>query len=109
MLLLSLHCITTKQVSAENVHTGHARRHRAAGDGHRASGAWGLLQTLAVDLNQRGNVRADTENYQTSRPHMFSPGDMRRGHSLVVWAIREGRQAARAVDAYLMGGSDLPR
>ena len=68
-----------------------------------------LLKTLGVDLDQRGNVRANLTDYQTSVPNVFSAGDMRRGQSLVVWAIREGRQAARAVDEYLMGFSDLPR
>jgi glutamate synthase (NADPH/NADH) small chain len=59
--------------------------------------------------DQRGNVLADTRNYRTSIAHVFAAGDMRRGQSLVVWAIREGRQAARAVDEFLMGTSDLPR
>jgi glutamate synthase (NADPH/NADH) small chain len=67
------------------------------------------LKTLGVELDPRGNVRASTADYQTSRPNVFSAGDMRRGQSLVVWAIREGRQAARAVDEYLMGTSELPR
>jgi glutamate synthase (NADPH/NADH) small chain len=69
----------------------------------------GMLQELGVDLDPRGNVQADTEQYQTSIEKVFSAGDMRRGQSLVVWAIREGRQCARAVDEFLMGGSDLPR
>ncbi|HHH35693.1 MAG TPA: glutamate synthase subunit beta [Gammaproteobacteria bacterium] len=69
----------------------------------------GLLKELGVALDERGNVRADTEDYQTSIPKVFSAGDMRRGQSLVVWAIREGRQAARAVDLFLTGHSDLPR
>jgi glutamate synthase (NADPH/NADH) small chain len=69
----------------------------------------GLLKTLGVDLDPRGNVRANTEDYQTSLPKVFSAGDMRRGQSLVVWAIREGRQCARAVDQFLMGTSSLPR
>jgi glutamate synthase (NADPH) small chain len=69
----------------------------------------GLLKTLSVDLDPRGNVRANTSDYQTSLPKVFSAGDMRRGQSLVVWAIREGRQAAHAVDAMLMGSSELPR
>jgi NADPH-dependent glutamate synthase beta subunit-like oxidoreductase len=59
--------------------------------------------------NWRGNVQADTNNYQTSIDKVFAAGDMRRGQSLVVWAIREGRQAAQAVDEYLMGYSELPR
>ncbi|MCU0734185.1 MAG: glutamate synthase subunit beta [Methylotetracoccus sp.] len=69
----------------------------------------GLIQELGVQLDDRGNVNADTLRYQTSLPKVFSAGDMRRGQSLVVWAIREGRQAARAVDEFLMGRSDLPR
>jgi glutamate synthase (NADPH/NADH) small chain len=70
----------------------------------------GLLEQLKdLKRDQRGNVLADTRNYRTSIPHVFSAGDMRRGQSLVVWAIREGRQAARAVDEFLMGSSDLPR
>jgi glutamate synthase (NADPH/NADH) small chain len=69
----------------------------------------GMLQELGVDLDQRGNVQADTEQYRTSIDKVFSAGDMRRGQSLVVWAIREGRQCARAVDEFLMGSSDLPR
>jgi len=69
----------------------------------------GMLKELGVALDQRGNVEAGTEDYQTSIPKVFSAGDMRRGQSLVVWAIREGRQAARAVDLFLMGQSDLPR
>ena len=69
----------------------------------------GMLETLGVDFDGRGNVQADTERYQTSRSKIFAAGDMRRGQSLVVWAIREGRQCARAVDEYLMGTSDLPR
>ena len=69
----------------------------------------GMLQELGVDLDARGNVQADTGQYRTSLDKVFSAGDMRRGQSLVVWAIREGRQCARAVDEYLMGCSDLPR
>jgi len=69
----------------------------------------GLLKTLGVDLDQRGNVRANTTDYQTSRPNVFSAGDMRRGQSLVVWAIREGRLCARAIDQFLMGTTNLPR
>jgi glutamate synthase (NADPH) small chain len=68
----------------------------------------GLLKTLGVDLDPRGNVRANFNDYQTSRPNVFSAGDMRRGQSLVVWAIREGRLCARAIDRFLMGKSDLP-
>ena len=69
----------------------------------------GLLEELGVALDARGNVEADEERYATSVPKVFVAGDMRRGQSLVVWAIREGRQAARAVDEFLMGHSDLPR
>jgi glutamate synthase (NADPH/NADH) small chain len=68
-----------------------------------------MLQELGIALDPRGNVQADTEQYQTSIEKVFSAGDMRRGQSLVVWAIREGRQCARAVDEFLMGSTDLPR
>jgi glutamate synthase (NADPH/NADH) small chain len=69
----------------------------------------GLLEQAAVALDARGNVAANVEDYRTSVEGVFSCGDMRRGQSLVVWAIREGRQCARAVDEALMGSSDLPR
>jgi glutamate synthase (NADPH) small chain len=69
----------------------------------------GLLDEAGVEMDPRGNVKADTNNYQTSNSKIFSCGDMRRGQSLVVWAIREGRQCARGVDQLLMGSSDLPR
>jgi glutamate synthase (NADPH/NADH) small chain len=69
----------------------------------------GLIDGLGLEKDARGNVKADTDSYQTSNPKVFAAGDMRRGQSLVVWAIREGRQAARAVDAFLMGASELPR
>ncbi len=69
----------------------------------------GLVAELAVELDQRGNVSATTEDYATTVPGVFAAGDMRRGQSLVVWAIKEGRQCARAVDEFLMGSSDLPR
>jgi glutamate synthase (NADPH/NADH) small chain len=69
----------------------------------------GLLDQAGVELDGRGNVAANTEDYQTSDPKIFACGDMRRGQSLVVWAIREGRQCARAVDELLMGVSELPR
>jgi glutamate synthase (NADPH/NADH) small chain len=69
----------------------------------------GMLADLGVALDPRGNVLADTNSYHTSIPKLFSAGDMRRGQSLVVWAIREGRQCARAVDQFLMGKTDLPR
>jgi glutamate synthase (NADPH/NADH) small chain len=69
----------------------------------------GLLSQAGVTLDGRGNVSADTNSYATSEPGVYSCGDMRRGQSLVVWAIREGRQCARAVDEMLMGASELPR
>ncbi|WP_313951694.1 glutamate synthase subunit beta [Accumulibacter sp.] len=72
----------------------------------------GLLEELALELDGRGNVKATTDGegcYATSVAKVFAAGDMRRGQSLVVWAIREGRQCAREVDAFLMGRSDLPR
>lgn len=69
----------------------------------------GMIEQLGLNLDERGNVKADTDKYQTSVEKIFSAGDMRRGQSLVVWAIREGRQCARAIDEYLMGSSDLPR
>ncbi|MBL8585417.1 MAG: glutamate synthase subunit beta [Bradyrhizobiaceae bacterium] len=69
----------------------------------------GLLKALGVQLDQRGNVQADMNNYRSSVDKVFAAGDMRRGQSLVVWAIREGRQAAQAVDTFLMGSSSLPR
>ena len=68
-----------------------------------------VLDAFGVEKDARGNVKADTENYRTSLDKVFAAGDMRRGQSLVVWAIREGRQCARAVDEYLMGSSVLPR
>lgn len=68
----------------------------------------GLIEQLAVATDQRGNVAADTDDYATSVPGVFAAGDMRNGQSLVVWAIREGRQCARAVDEFLMGHSELP-
>ncbi len=69
----------------------------------------GLLDQAGVDLDARGNVAADVTDYRTSDPQIFACGDMRRGQSLVVWAIREGRQAARSVDQALMGVTELPR
>ena len=71
-----------------------------------------VLEAFGVAKDSRGNAKASTEQaggYATNVPKVFAAGDMRRGQSLVVWAIREGRQAARAVDEYLMGQSDLPR
>ena len=69
----------------------------------------GMLAELGVPLDRRGNVEADTQGYRTPVPKVFAAGDMRRGQSLVVWAIREGRQAARAVDLFLTGRTALPR
>jgi len=71
-----------------------------------------VLEAFGVDKDQRGNGKASTEGanaYKTNVDKVFAAGDIRRGQSLVVWAIREGRQAARAVDEYLMGASTLPR
>ena len=71
-----------------------------------------VLEAFGVDRDNRGNAKASTDfigGYKTNADKVFAAGDMRRGQSLVVWAIREGRQAARAVDEYLMGTSDLPR
>ncbi|HWJ26935.1 MAG TPA: hypothetical protein VNS32_10365, partial [Flavisolibacter sp.] len=67
----------------------------------------GLIQELGVELDARGNVRATETNYQTNISKIFTAGDMRRGQSLVVWAISEGRECARKVDEYLMGHSML--
>jgi glutamate synthase (NADPH) small chain len=69
----------------------------------------GMIKSLGLELDQRGNVAASTDDYKTSLDKVFVAGDMRRGQSLVVWAIREGRQAAHAVDTFLMGSSTLPR
>jgi glutamate synthase (NADPH) small chain len=71
-----------------------------------------VLETFGIDKDARGNARASTDfigGYATNVPKVFAAGDIRRGQSLVVWAIREGRQAARSVDEFLMGVSDLPR
>ena len=71
-----------------------------------------VLDAFGVEKDARGNARATTDfegGYATNVPKVFAAGDIRRGQSLVVWAIREGRQAARAVDEFLMGYSDLPR
>ena len=67
------------------------------------------VHSLGVDLDGRGNVLASTADYRTSSEKVFAAGDMRRGQSLVVWAIREGRQCARSVDQFLMGTTSLPR
>ena len=69
----------------------------------------GLVEQAGVALDPRGNVAASVKDYQTSLPRLFAAGDMRRGQSLVVWAIREGRQCARSIDESLMGSSTLPR
>jgi glutamate synthase (NADPH/NADH) small chain len=69
----------------------------------------GMLEQSGVALDPRGNVAATVKDYKTSVPKLFAAGDMRRGQSLVVWAIREGRQCARAVDEMLMGATTLPR
>ena len=69
----------------------------------------GMINDLDLALDRRGNVSASTDDYRTSVDKVFTAGDMRRGQSLVVWAIREGRQAAYAVDEFLMGSSLLPR
>lgn len=69
----------------------------------------GLLEQSGIGVSKRGNVEANEEDYRTSDAKIWAAGDMRRGQSLVVWAIREGRQAARAIDETLMGASVLPR
>lgn len=69
----------------------------------------GMINELGVEKDGRGNVKATEKDYRTSVDKVFAAGDMRRGQSLVVWAIREGRQAARAIDEFLMGSSVLPR
>ena len=69
----------------------------------------GLIEQSGVETDRRGTIAADTEQYRTSRAKVFAAGDVRRGQSLVVWAIREGRQAAAAIDAFLMGTTILPR
>ena len=71
-----------------------------------------VLDAFAVEKDGRGNAKAHTEftgGYKTNVAKVFAAGDIRRGQSLVVWAIREGRQAARSVDEFLMGYSNLPR
>lgn len=69
----------------------------------------GMLEQQGLTLDRRGNVAAPDTDYATSVPKLFAAGDMRRGQSLVVWAIREGRQAAQSIDTFLMGASVLPR
>jgi len=68
-----------------------------------------VLDAFGIDVDARGNAQANTDDYRTSDPKVFAAGDMRRGQSLVVWAIREGRQCARSVDEFLMGATTLPR
>ena len=67
----------------------------------------GMLDALGVRMTERGNVWRD-RNWMTSVPGVFTAGDMQRGQSLIVWAIAEGRSAARGVDEFLMGSSELP-
>jgi glutamate synthase (NADPH/NADH) small chain len=67
-----------------------------------------LLKDLGVEVDARSNIRAEHEKYTTNRKGVFAAGDCRRGQSLVVWAINEGRGAARECDRYLMGSTDLP-
>jgi glutamate synthase (NADPH/NADH) small chain len=67
----------------------------------------GLLEELGMELDQRGNVKTD-QDYMTSRKGIFAAGDMRRGQSLIVWAIAEGRRAAHCIDKFLMGKTSLP-
>lgn len=69
----------------------------------------GMIEDLGIERDQRGNVKADEDRYQTSLPKVFAAGDMRRGQSLVVWAISEGRECARKVDEFLSGQSLLER
>ena len=67
-----------------------------------------LAETLGLEMDSRTNIQASAKDYKTSKPGVFAAGDQRRGQSLIVWAISEGRQAAHHVDAFLMGHSDLP-
>ena len=69
----------------------------------------GMIEQAGVALDPRGNVSASVKDYKTSVANLFAAGDMRRGQSLVVWAIREGRQCARSIDQSLMGSTTLPR
>jgi glutamate synthase (NADPH/NADH) small chain len=77
--------------------------------GFTGPGETGLVEQFRVERDARTNVKASTDDYRTSVPKVFAAGDIRRGQSLVVWAIREGRQCARAIDEFLMGASSLPR
>ena len=67
-----------------------------------------MAEQLGIQLDDRSNINADTKSYQTNIPHIFAAGDMRRGQSLIVWAISEGREAAYQVDKFLMGTTQLP-
>lgn len=67
-----------------------------------------LAEQLGLESDERSNIKANTKDYQTNVPHIFAAGDVRRGQSLIVWAISEGREAARQVDTFLMGSSNLP-
>ena len=69
----------------------------------------GMLAEAGVAVDKRWNVVANDKDYRTDKPKLFVAGDMRRGQSLVVWAIREGRQAAASIDEFLMGTTELPR
>ena len=77
--------------------------------GFTGPGETGLVEQFGVERDARSNVKATTDDYRSSVPKVFAAGDMRRGQSLVVWAIREGRQCAHAIDTFLMGSSSLPR
>jgi glutamate synthase (NADPH/NADH) small chain len=91
---------TIRRLPAQLVLIATGYRHPFHGD---------VIAGLGLRLDERGNVAADDRGYRTSRDRVFTCGDSRRGQSLVVWAIREGRQCAEAVDRYLTGRSDLPR
>ena len=67
-----------------------------------------MAEQLGIQLDDFSNINADTKSYQTNVPHIFAAGDMRRGQSLIVWAISEGREAAYQVDKFLMGATQLP-
>ena len=67
-----------------------------------------LLDALGLEKTQRSNVKAEHEDYRTNKPGVFAAGDCRRGQSLIVWAINEGRGVARECDRYLMGATELP-
>jgi len=77
--------------------------------GFTGPGDTGLVEQFGLARDARTNVKANTDDYRTSVPKVFAAGDMRRGQSLVVWAIREGRQCAQAIDDFLTGASSLPR